>query len=241
MLQITTSVFEKCKHLQNSAAKFSNNKYECARLVRQFNNYFFCFRTMAMKVKWKCTVCNKQLSSKQNVQCHIRTYHSNEVTIAKPYCRVTDESSNHGLKGILGPKNVVVKKKAAYNAFKGLKNIFADGSLCNTLNLWPSTASEPSSSTISQRDMDQMPTDDVNEPISNSDNSLEEAETQVVHSSHNSTDDGQMSTTGSKLPANRFVTPYKTRGSCGCDGCIRAPCSTCYFCLNKNAKYSIFI
>ena len=33
-----------------------------------------------------------------------------------------------------------------------------------------------------------------------------------------------------------FITPFKTRGHCGCEGCRREPCGTCYFCQYKKAK-----
>ena len=88
-----------------------------------------------MKTKWRCNICDKNLSSKQIVESHIKKLHPSSDLREKQYSRVvqvpTDDSQRN-------EKPKPVKKKTAYDSFAGLKNMFSNKSMCHSFSLWPS-------------------------------------------------------------------------------------------------------
>lgn len=85
-----------------------------------------------MKQKWKCSICNKVLSSKQIVENHIIKLHPDSDKSVKQYIQVQVTSEEKQSKK---PKKV--KAKAAYASFSGLFNIFANKDLCKDFSLYP--------------------------------------------------------------------------------------------------------
>ena len=85
-----------------------------------------------MKQKWKCSICNKVLSSKQIVENHIIKLHPDSDKSVKQYIQVQVTSEEKQSKK---PKKV--KAKSAYASFSGLFNIFANKDLCKDFSLYP--------------------------------------------------------------------------------------------------------
>ena len=222
-------------------------------------------------------MCQKELSSKQNVECHIKTFHpERDSSDANLHTRILNNSGDKDK----GRKDC---KKKAYNSFKGLKSMFSDPSLCEKFDLW--SKSESSVNGNSATDLDKG--DNILHPVSDetenavksfkemsssasvdieecpeaalvSGNSMESLtdsnlDTSVLRDSRDNTIESDMapavesssSLTRQKGSSNRFVPPFKIRGNCGCENCMRQPCGSCCFCINKKAKYvyecSVFI
>ena len=84
-----------------------------------------------MKPKWKCTICDKILATKQNIEKHIEKLHPDSDKTQKLYMVVQmasdeDKSDKKQSKG-----------KSAYSFFSGMKNIFSQKDLCKDLTLYP--------------------------------------------------------------------------------------------------------
>ena len=86
-----------------------------------------------MKTQWKCAQCNKVISSKQNIEKHVKKLHPDRDKTVKQYSVVHVTSEDIQTKK---PKKEK-EPKSAYSLFAGLQNIFAHKDLCKTFSLYP--------------------------------------------------------------------------------------------------------
>ena len=96
-------------------------------------NYCFTFH-FSMGVKWRCNICDKERSSKQIIENHIKKLHPTSELNSKQYTRVVVVNSEGDL---ANKKKKPEKKKTAYASFSGLKNIFSDIKLTQNYTLYP--------------------------------------------------------------------------------------------------------
>ena len=111
-----------------------------------------------MKTQWKCAQCKKVISSKQNIEKHIKKLHPDCDKTVKQYSVVHVTSEDIQTKK---PKKAK-EPKSAYSSFAGLQNIFAHKDLCKTFSLYPHCG---------KKDMDTQPDPNVISVMVPSDNS----------------------------------------------------------------------
>lgn len=88
-----------------------------------------------MKSKWKCKICQKVLSTKQNVEKHIDKLHPGCDKTKKQYS--VEVISNDEI--ISSNPKKQNKSKSAYSFFSGMNNIFTQKGLVRELTLYPPT------------------------------------------------------------------------------------------------------
>lgn len=146
-------------------------------------------------------------------------------------------------------ENSKISKTAAYSSFSGLYSLFSDKDLCCRFELYSSAKSsdkDPASNESTSDKIESTKCDPLtNETTTNHLVPLEATSDPgpaVLSEAHKNSGvlnaSLEESTFTESMASNvpRFITPFKTRGNCGCIGCLTNPCGECYFCKNKEAK-----
>ena len=92
---------------------------------------------MAVKPRWKCSECQKILSSKQSAVSHVKTFHGDSdpcKTISKVIVQV-DEQNENIIPTSQPKKGIKRKKKKAYQHISQLSNIFNNNDFVETFSL----------------------------------------------------------------------------------------------------------
>ena len=90
-----------------------------------------------MKSQWRCRICEKALSTKQNIEKHLEKLHPGYDRTQKQY---TVEFMTRDEINTSNPKKQIKTSKSAYSFFSGMKNIFTQKGLCKDLTLYPQTS-----------------------------------------------------------------------------------------------------
>ena len=104
---------------------------------------------MASKSKWKCSVCNILLASKQNIVKHVKRFHPDSdpsETISK--VQISQQQEQNPIV-IPKTKKAAKKKKKAYQHFSQLSNIFNNNDMIEQFSISKSKKNLACSSIVS--------------------------------------------------------------------------------------------